>query len=220
MTVPCDNCLNVLREDTTTREEKFAHLPIIRLQSDIRKYTVYTYSLEMELPEEELSEELDRAIALSLQDAFDRELQKSGGKGTENSQKEDDDLVIVGESKAGDVTSNDHTLAVLLQENFSRISGNDDSSRGLALSLQQENEVQESEATTSPELLKRRYDPMFIVNSFWEKTDPTPNVHSLFVDFDTMFFQQRLTNAGVAVSWGPRMTLSVYYCLRSVMYST
>ena len=163
----------------------------------------------MGIPEEEFSEELDRAIALSLQEAFDRELPKSEGIGTSTSQKEDDDLVIVGESKAEDVTRDDHALAVLLQEDFARIGGNDDSSRALALSIQQGNEMQESGASTSAELLKKRYDPILIVDSFWEEADPTPNVHSLFVDFDTMFFQQTLTNAGVAVTWGPRMTLFV-----------
>ena len=179
----------------------------------------------MALPEEEFSEELDRAIALSLQEAFDRELPKSEGNGNKPSQKEDDDLVIVGESKAEDVrtvrTRDDHALAVLLQEDIARIGESDDSSRALALSLQQENEMQESEVTVSAELLKKRYDPMFVVNSFWEKADPTPNVHALFVDFDTMFFQQKLTNAGVAVSWGPRMTMSVLLlAINNLLYTT
>ena len=63
------------------------------------------YGLEMGLPEEEFSEELDRAIALSLQEAFDRELPKSEGNRAKTSQNEGDDLVIVGESNAEDVTS-------------------------------------------------------------------------------------------------------------------
>ena len=192
------------------------------LAPSIRKiYGVGTHSaFAMGVPEEEFSEELDRAIALSLQEAFDRELPVSDGNVSKTLQNEGDDLVIVGESKAEDVTSSDHALAVRLQEDFASTDVNDDSSKALALSLQQDNEMQESGATMSAELLRKRFDPMCVVDAFWEKADPTPNIHSLFVDFDTMFFQKRLTNAGVAVSWGPRMTLSVLLLVVSKIYFT
>lgn len=155
-----------------------------------------------------VSEELDRAVALSLQEAFNRESSSAESNRARTSQEEGDDLVILGESKA-DTSSLDYVLAISLQEDFARIDGNDDSSRALATSLQQENESQAGGASMPTELLKKRYDPMFVVDSFWEKADPTPDVHALFTDFDAMFFSRTLVNAGVAVSWGPRMTLSV-----------
>lgn len=49
--------------------------------------------------------------------------------------------------------------------------------------------------------LKRVVDPSF------ELEDPHPNIHNLFEQFDVMFFNSTLANAGVAVQWGPRMTL-------------
>ena len=50
-------------------------------------------------------------------------------------------------------------------------------------------------------------DPRSVVDQHWEFTDPNPNIHDLFVQFDSMFFWCTLLNKGVAVRWSKRMTL-------------
>lgn len=85
----------------------------------------------------------------------------------------------------------------------------DDLDYALALSLQ-EQFTHEQRTETIPESetdLERRYDPKLIVDERWELLDPHPNVHDLFVQFDAMFFDRKLMNAGVEVRWSPRMTL-------------
>lgn len=85
----------------------------------------------------------------------------------------------------------------------------DDLDYALALSLQ-EQFTHEQRTETIPESetdLERRYDPKLIVDERWELLDPHPNVHDLFVQFDAMFFDRKLVNAGVEVRWSPRMTL-------------
>ena len=84
----------------------------------------------------------------------------------------------------------------------------------LALSLQEQvsHETQSQEEgldhdATKSEMETLRYDPKLIVDERWELLDPHPNVHDLFVQFDAMFFDRRLVNAGVEVRWSPRMTL-------------
>ena len=54
---------------------------------------------------------------------------------------------------------------------------------------------------------EKRYDPKSIVDKSWELTDPNPNIHNLFVQYDEMFFDGTLVSKGVAVSWSNRMTL-------------
>ena len=46
-----------------------------------------------------------------------------------------------------------------------------------------------------------------IVDNYWELADPNPNIHELFLQFDTMYFKNALNNAGVEIRWSPRMTL-------------
>lgn len=46
-----------------------------------------------------------------------------------------------------------------------------------------------------------------IVDEDWELTDPNPNIHKLFVDYDTIFFWRKLSDNGVVVDWSKRMTL-------------
>ena len=46
-----------------------------------------------------------------------------------------------------------------------------------------------------------------IVDPILELKDPTPNIHKLFVEYDSTFFWGKLTASGVAVDWSQRMTL-------------
>lgn len=46
-----------------------------------------------------------------------------------------------------------------------------------------------------------------VVDDAWELSDPTPNIHNLFMEFDSLFFWGKLAASGVAVSWSGRMTL-------------
>lgn len=82
----------------------------------------------------------------------------------------------------------------------------------IALSLQQafDNE-------TPTEYIKREeaqekwtasgWDSKSIVDKSLELSDPNPNIHDLFVQYDAMFFWRKLVSSGVAVRWSPRMTL-------------
>ena len=109
---------------------------------------------------------------------------KDGGKRKRDS--EDDVEIVLVEEKGSKVdctvTDDDDIQA--------------DIDYAIALSLQ------ESEETNSS-----LDDPRSIVDERLEYEDPHPNIHDLFVRFDAMFFGRRLINAGVAVTWGPRMTL-------------
>lgn len=85
----------------------------------------------------------------------------------------------------------------------------DDLDYALALSLQEQftREQRRETVLESETDLERRCDPKLIVDERWELLDPHPNVHDLFVQFDAMFFDRKLVNAGVEVRWSPRMTL-------------
>lgn len=92
----------------------------------------------------------------------------------------------------------------------------DDLDYALALSLQQqldeqftqERKYEERRINAESETkLQLRYDPKLVVDERWELLDPHPNVHDIFVQFDAMFFERKLVNAGVEVRWSPRMTL-------------
>lgn len=81
----------------------------------------------------------------------------------------------------------------------------------LALSLQDQFRQEEERRRIKPEPelkdIEKRYDPRRIVDASWELEDPHPNIHDLFVQFDSMFFDNALVNAGVEVRWSPKMTL-------------
>ena len=47
--------------------------------------------------------------------------------------------------------------------------------------------------------------PMSIVDESWEILDPSPDVRAMFLEFNAMFFEGKLS--GVEVKWSPRMTL-------------
>ncbi|KAG5277470.1 hypothetical protein AALO_G00117990 [Alosa alosa] len=52
--------------------------------------------------------------------------------------------------------------------------------------------------------------PMSIVDESWETIDPSPDVRSMFLEFNDMFFWGKLS--GVEVKWSPRMTLCAGVC--------
>lgn len=53
--------------------------------------------------------------------------------------------------------------------------------------------------TVSPER------PLSIIDESWEMIDPSPDVRTMFLEFNDMFFWGKL--CGVEVKWSPRMTL-------------
>ena len=81
----------------------------------------------------------------------------------------------------------------------------------IALSLQDQfNEEaisQESKQDIPAKEDEKRYDPKRVVDECWELTDPNPNIHDLFVQFDDLFFGSTLKANGVAVSWSGKMTM-------------
>ena len=82
----------------------------------------------------------------------------------------------------------------------------------IALSLQQtfDNETQterRKHEKAQEEWSDRSWDPKSVVDKSLELSDPNPNIHDLFVQYDAMFFWRKLVSSGVAVRWSPRMTL-------------
>ena len=133
-----------------------------------------------QVEEERMSDDLDYALALSLQEEFEKERKK---------EERGNDLPKNSAHKL--ISDADCALALSLQEQF-------------------ENERRDDEKylrDTDTELMSDRYDPKLIVDERWELLDPHPNIHDLFVLFDAMFFERVLVNASVEVRWSPRMTL-------------
>jgi hypothetical protein len=54
--------------------------------------------------------------------------------------------------------------------------------------------------------------PNSIVDEEWEYLDPTPDIHSLFLQFDDRFFGSQLRS--VIVKWSPRMTVYVLFIIK------
>ncbi|XP_014851729.1 PREDICTED: sprT-like domain-containing protein Spartan [Poecilia mexicana] len=52
--------------------------------------------------------------------------------------------------------------------------------------------------------------PLSIVDESWEMLDPNPDLRSMFLEFNDMFFWGKLN--GVEVKWSPRMTLCAGVC--------
>lgn len=46
-----------------------------------------------------------------------------------------------------------------------------------------------------------------VVDKKLELADPNPNIHQLFMEYDSLFFWGKLSSSGVAVAWSDRMTL-------------
>ena len=124
-----------------------------------------------------MSDDLDYALALSLQEEFEREKSK---------EERGNDLPKISTQKP----ISDRALALSLLKQFEK-----------------ERRGEKEPGNTDTELMRERYDPKLIVDERWELLDPHPNIHDLFVLFDAMFFERRLVNAGVEVRWSPRMTL-------------
>ena len=132
------------------------------------------------------------------------------------------DKMVASSSEMSDL---DYAVALSLQENCddSLICINEKTERSdrealdfsVALSLQEEEEERVdlgSEKTKpvelySPGMLEKKWDRSAIVDSSWELIDPSPDIHKLFCDYDSMFFHSALTRSGVAVSWSDRMKL-------------
>ena len=84
----------------------------------------------------------------------------------------------------------------------------------IALSLQQafDNETnleQKKYEKRQNERGETSFDQKSVVGKHLELSDPNPNIHDLFVQYDAMFFWRTLVSSGVAVRWSPRMTLYV-----------
>lgn len=77
----------------------------------------------------------------------------------------------------------------------------------LALSLQEQFNHENKEERVPAEVSEKSYDPKGIVDEYWELTDPNPNIHDLYVQFDAMFFRGALNGHGVEVRWSSKMTL-------------
>lgn len=83
-------------------------------------------------------------------------------------------------------------------------SADEDLDLAVALSLQAKYDEEERAQSVVPKALP---DARRIVDEHWELTDPSPDIHQLFVEYDAMFFWRKLTANGVAVAWSNRMTL-------------
>ena len=136
--------------------------------------------------------------AISLQQLYDKEKNITEVK--------DEDLKIIKVQESGGSNNStlqedlDYAIALSLVESMdSKEESRSDET--IALSMQAEYE--------NPQkcVLETFWDPKQIVDKSWELVDPHPNIYELFVHFDSMFFKSTLVNAGVAVKWGPRMTL-------------
>lgn len=95
----------------------------------------------------------------------------------------------------------DFLLALQLQEQFnSEVSASvwsDENSDGFPQSKKRR-----VEPCSRPE---RPDKPLSVVDESWETLDPNPDVRSMFLQFNDMFFWGKLS--GVEVKWSPRMTL-------------
>ena len=155
--------------------------------------------------------DFDFAIALSIQEHFD-EMKSVSKKRPNNRDKEEEDVeLICVEKRPKHSTDNDsgsqdddadlsYAIALSLEET------NTAEDESFAISLHQQLN-KDTDDIGSVELREKMWDPKSIVDEKWELVDPHPNIHDLFVQFDAMFFSGMLTNGGVAVQWGPRMTL-------------
>ena len=105
----------------------------------------------------------------------------------------------------------DFALALSLQEHFEKEGNNltENLDQALAVSLQKQYDSEEVKliAVHDPHVLSEPLEAKRIVDDHWELTDPNPNIHQLFMDYDSMFFGGKLGTSGVAVDWSKRMTL-------------
>ncbi|CAL1284665.1 unnamed protein product [Larinioides sclopetarius] len=82
-----------------------------------------------------------------------------------------------------------------------------------ALSLQEEFSDESQSANKQvnfPSTSELSSKPSSIIDSQWELIDPNPDIHALFLEFNTKFFFGKLD--AVEVRWSPRMTLCAGVC--------
>ena len=133
--------------------------------------------------------------ATSLQQLYDRE------KNITEVKDEDLKIIKVQESSDSIIQEDlDYAIALSLVESMD---GKEESKSDETIALSMQAEYENSQKC----VLENFWDPKQIVDKSWELVDPHPNIYELFVHFDTMFFKSTLVNAGVAIKWGPRMTL-------------
>lgn len=103
--------------------------------------------------------------------------------------------------------NSDYTLAVQLQEEFDREIAfqphHDD---------KKNRNTGDSVASSSRRCAVQDDDISLhrVVDDALELSDPTPDIHALFLQFDRLYFRSRLAN--VEVRWSPRMTLCAGLC--------
>lgn len=100
-----------------------------------------------------------------------------------------------------DADAADYAIALLLQQQFDdeHESPRKSSSNGTV-----------SSGVVSPDgkmTVATSQSPTSVVHPRLEVTDPNPNVHELFLQFDGVYFNGTLNSRGVEVRWSPRMTL-------------
>ncbi len=105
------------------------------------------------------------------------------------------ETTVIDNKTQDDNESLDYAIALSLQEEVTCHSINDDV------------QILSSSSPSRKPVSLFDSDPKRIVDSSWELVDPIPNIHDLFVQFDSMFFNNVLKNGGVAVNWSSRMTL-------------
>ncbi|CAN8003194.1 unnamed protein product [Ixodes hexagonus] len=78
-------------------------------------------------------------------------------------------------------------------------------------------DVEETSKTSKPPARKAPKPPvpsskrnLSVVDPFWELTDPNPDIHGLFLEFNDAFFWGKLL--GIEVKWSSRMTLCAGLC--------
>lgn len=138
--------------------------------------------------------------AISLQQLYDEEKNITEVK--------DEDLKIIKVQESSDSILQedlDYAIALSLVES---VDGKEESKSDETIALSMQAEYENSQKC----VLENFWDPKQIVDKSWELVDPHPNIYELFVHFDTMFFKSTLVNAGVAIKWGPRMTLCAGLC--------
>lgn len=114
----------------------------------------------------------------------------------------------------------DFAIALSLQEELNHYgheclepSGQEKVDYAIALSLQgKEEKINNTRQPRAPnrdvcDILDEPQDRISIVDASLEFTDPHPDIHRLFCEFDAVFFDSALTGGGVAVSWSDRMKL-------------
>lgn len=79
-----------------------------------------------------------------------------------------------------------------------------------ALALQLESQFFDENQKDYLDTMSLIHEPKSLVDSYWELSDPNPDIRALFLQFNDRFFGGQL--AGIEVKWSPRMTLCAGLC--------